>query len=117
MTDATPTWMQAITPVAAGLLRHVLTAGGGLLLARGWATSSTVEQLVSLGMIIGGAAWSWWQKEGHAQAAADIANLRAILAARAAAARSLQAQGQITPQQAAAVGATSAPAPSIVKAS
>jgi hypothetical protein len=87
MPDTSPTWLDSLQPIAAGLLRHVLTAGGGVLLAHGYVSSSGSEQIISAGMILGGAAWSWWQKVGHAQVAADIANLRAILAQKADAAR------------------------------
>lgn len=84
-TPANATWLDALQPIASGLLRHVLTVVGGGLLTHGYITSSGKEQIISAGMILGGAAWSWWQKVGQAQVAADIANLRAILAQKAAA--------------------------------
>ena len=77
----------ALKPYLAAFVRHLLTVAAGVLAAHGYMNSSGVEQFVGFGMTCAGLAWSWWQKSGHAAVAADIANLRAILAARAAAAR------------------------------
>lgn len=49
-----------------GLLRHVLTTLGGILVARGVIGESEVETLVAAALIIIGALWSALQKRGKA---------------------------------------------------
>ncbi len=43
----------------AGLIRHVLTFGGGYLVARGFIDESTMMDLVAGAMTIIGLVWSW----------------------------------------------------------
>lgn len=74
----------ALKPFLAALLRHLLTLGAGALATHGVINSSGTEQFIGFGMTCGGLFWSWWKTSGHAAVAQDIANLRAILAARAA---------------------------------
>ncbi len=77
----------ALKPFLAAAVRHALTVAAGMLAAHGYMSSSGAEQFIGFGMTCAGLAWSWWEKSGHTAVAADIANLRAILAARAQAAR------------------------------
>ncbi len=53
--------------IAAGVLRHVLTAGAGILVADGYIQSSQTQQAVGAVMFLIGVGWSWWQKTGQAQ--------------------------------------------------
>lgn len=41
-----------------GILRHVLTALGGLLVAKGYADESTINAGIGGAITLGGAAWS-----------------------------------------------------------
>lgn len=54
-----------------GLLRHLLTAGGGLLVSKGWIAADgakdLVEDLVGAAMILAGAVWSVWHKRQQAR--------------------------------------------------
>lgn len=75
---------EALKPFLAAAARHVLTIAATGLVSHGYVSSSGAEQVVGAGMVAAGLAWSWWEKTGHAAVAQDIANLRAILAARAA---------------------------------
>ncbi len=45
-----------------GLIRHILTAVGGVLVAKGIADEGTVTTVVGGLIGIGGAIWSWWDK-------------------------------------------------------
>lgn len=62
--------------VAALLLRHALGTGAGALAAHGYISSSATEQVVAVGMMLAGAAWSWWQKRGQALLLAEVQELR-----------------------------------------
>lgn len=42
-----------------GLIRHLLTFGGGYLLAEGWFDQATIDSLVAAAMTIIGAVWSF----------------------------------------------------------
>lgn len=75
---------EALKPFLAAIMRHLLTLAAGALATHGIINSSGSEQFIGFGMTCAGLAWSWWSKTGHAAVAQDIANLRAILAARAA---------------------------------
>ena len=45
-----------------GLLRHVLTFGGGFLVTNGWLTESDLETWVGALATVIGTLWSVWQK-------------------------------------------------------
>ena len=44
--------------MVAGLLRHLLTFGGGFAVAKGWFDEATMTALVGAFVTIGGAIWS-----------------------------------------------------------
>ena len=46
----------------AGLLRHLLTFGGGFLIAKGWFDEATVNQIVAALITLVGAGWSMFAK-------------------------------------------------------
>lgn len=46
----------------AGMIRHVLTAGGGLLVMMGWTDEATVITVVGSVMTLLGFTWSWMAK-------------------------------------------------------
>ncbi len=58
--------------VAAGILRHALTAAGGALVAGGYANDNTEVAILGMGMTLGGVAWSWWVKVGEAKVMAML---------------------------------------------
>ena len=45
-----------------GLLRHVLTFGGGFAVARGWGDEATITAIIGGVTTIVGAVWSIWVK-------------------------------------------------------
>lgn len=45
-----------------GLIRHLLTAGGGMLAAKGYGDSSTWEAIAGGVVTVVGALWSVWDK-------------------------------------------------------
>lgn len=45
-----------------GLVRHLLTFGGGLLVTKGVVDAGTVEAVVGAAITIGGAVWSVFDK-------------------------------------------------------
>lgn len=45
-----------------GLIRHALTAGGGILVAKGYVDSGGVETVVGAAITLIGALWSVWDK-------------------------------------------------------
>jgi len=47
---------------AMGLVRHVLTFGGGFAVARGWLSAEELTALVGAGVAIAGVVWSIRQK-------------------------------------------------------
>lgn len=49
-----------------GLLRHALTAGGGILVAKGYLESATVETIVGAIVTMAGALWSVYDKKKNA---------------------------------------------------
>jgi hypothetical protein len=61
----------------AGVLRHALTVLGGVLVHSGYVDASGANTLVGAGMILGGVAWSWWQKKGAAAAQEELARWKA----------------------------------------
>lgn len=54
-----------MNPMIFGLLRHVLTLAGGMLVARGYVAEGDVETLVGATLAIGGVAWSAYDKRGR----------------------------------------------------
>lgn len=48
-----------------GLLRHVLTAAGGILVARGAVDAGTMEMAVGGAVTLGAAGWSVWEKRSR----------------------------------------------------
>ena len=65
-----------------GIIRHMLTLGGGALITRGYASNTDVEQLAGALMTVFGVLWSIWQKRSAAGAAAqNIAGKVGILCA------------------------------------
>lgn len=67
--------------IVAGIVRHALTTGAGMLVAHGYIQSSQTEQVVGAAMVLIGVGWSWWQKSGQAAVAAELAKLKAQRAA------------------------------------
>lgn len=53
-----------------GLVRHVLTAVGGILVAKGFIDETTLTQVVGAVITIGGAVWSVLAKKAPAEAKA-----------------------------------------------
>jgi len=85
---AQPSTLSSIAkPFLASIVRHSLTVAAGALVAHGTVSSSTGEQLVGAGMVVAGLAWSWWDKRGRAQLVQALDDARALLHARAEAAR------------------------------
>ncbi|WCJ58830.1 hypothetical protein NXS98_14050 [Fontisphaera persica] len=48
--------------ILAGLARHLLTALGGMLVARGWTDTARLEAAVGALITLAGFAWSVWHK-------------------------------------------------------
>lgn len=48
--------------VVLGMFRHVLTTGGGVLVADGLLDASTMNEVIGALMIVVGAAWSVYEK-------------------------------------------------------
>lgn len=46
-----------------GLVRHLLTFGGGIVIAKGWADEATVTQIVAGAVALGGVIWSFLSKK------------------------------------------------------
>lgn len=46
-----------------GVVRHVLTFGGGYIVARGWLDEGTVAELVGATVTIVGVVWSYFAPE------------------------------------------------------
>lgn len=58
------------------IARHALTALAGVLVAHGYLQSSATEQFISACLLVIGVGWSWWQKTGQVQVAAELAKMR-----------------------------------------
>jgi hypothetical protein len=69
--------MEALKPILAGLVRHLLTTAGGMLVAGGYMDSSDEASFIGGGMVVAGIIWSWWQKRGQALVADELSRLRA----------------------------------------
>lgn len=52
--------------VVMGVLRHVLTAVGTLLVTYGWLEADLLEKIVGASMTLIGLIWSAWDKSGRA---------------------------------------------------
>jgi len=50
----------------AGIVRHVLTFGGGIAVGKGWIDEVTMTAVVGGVVTIVGAVWSWWAKKSAA---------------------------------------------------
>lgn len=46
-----------------GVVRHILTFGGGIVAAKGWADAATMSEVVGALMTIIGVGWSIWAKK------------------------------------------------------
>ncbi len=71
---------ETLKPILAGLVRHALTTLGGALVAGGYMQGSEVPALVGGGMVLAGALWSWWQKEGQKRVVAALAKMHPVAA-------------------------------------
>ena len=49
--------------IALGFVRHALTLGAGLLIAKGYADETTTTELVGAVMTLIGFGWSYWAKK------------------------------------------------------
>lgn len=45
-----------------GVLRHLLTAGAGFLVAKGYFDAGMTDQIVSAVLLLAGVVWSWRSK-------------------------------------------------------
>jgi hypothetical protein len=54
-----------MNPVWLGLFRHLLTAGGGVMVAKGYVDAVTLEAVAGAAATLAGAAWSVWDKRGR----------------------------------------------------
>lgn len=70
--------MEAFKPILAGMVRHMLTTAGGVLVADGYMSSSDMAGFVGGGMVLAGVAWSWWQKEGQKKVVAALAKMKPV---------------------------------------
>lgn len=52
--------------IVSAILRHVLTAAGGVAVARGYLDSGTLETAVGAVLTLVGLAWSIWDKKANA---------------------------------------------------
>lgn len=63
---------QELQQALLGVVRHFLTAAGGVLVTAGYATSDQTAAIVNSTLGIAafavGVAWSWWQKKQAAKA-------------------------------------------------
>jgi hypothetical protein len=63
--------------ILAMLARHALTVAAGWLATKGYIDSSATEGVISAGMTVAAVGWSWWQKTGQAEIAAELVKLKA----------------------------------------
>lgn len=49
-----------------GVVRHILTFGGGFVVAKGWADEATIATIVGGIITVAGGVWSVWQKKAAA---------------------------------------------------
>lgn len=69
---------ETLQPILAGIVRHALTSLGGALVAGGYIQSSQTASFVGGGMVIAGAIWSWWQKDGQKKIIATLAKMKPV---------------------------------------
>jgi hypothetical protein len=69
---------EALKPILAGMVRHILTTAGGALVAGGYMQSSDQAAFIGGGMVVAGLIWSWWQKRGQAQVLAIVAKMHPV---------------------------------------
>lgn len=69
---------EVLKPILAGVVRHGLTALGGVLVTDGVIQSSDVAGFVGAGMVLAGIAWSWYQKVGQAHLLALMAKMNPV---------------------------------------
>ena len=55
------------------ILRHILTFGGGFVVARGWISETLMLELVGVILTIGGAVWAMFNKTSNAIVASAAA--------------------------------------------
>lgn len=75
---------EALKPILAGVVRHLLTTAGGALVAGGYMQSSDEAGFIGGGMVVAGVIWSWWNKTGQAQVAALLKKVTDQATAKAA---------------------------------
>ena len=80
-----------LKPVLAGIVRHLLTTAGGALVAGGYMQSSEMSAFIGGGMIVAGAIWSWWQKDGQRKAIAILAKMKPVVSEKATIAEAAKA--------------------------
>ena len=51
-----------------GIFRHLITAGGGVLVAKGQLTDAQAVDVVGAVMVLIGIGWSMWEKKSKAPA-------------------------------------------------
>lgn len=56
------------------ILRHILTFGGGFIVARGWINAETLASIIGAILTVGGAIWAYYNKTPTA-IVASAANL------------------------------------------
>jgi hypothetical protein len=69
---------EVLKPILAGVVRHGLTALGGMLVTDGVMQSSEMNGFIGAGMVIAGIAWSWYQKVGQAKLVALMAKMNPV---------------------------------------
>jgi hypothetical protein len=62
-----------MNPNLASLVRHILTAAGGFLVAKGLASADQLAELVGAVVSIAGVGWSVYNNKKTAKAAPDVA--------------------------------------------
>jgi hypothetical protein len=62
-----------MNPNLASLLRHILTAAGGFLVAKGLASADQLAELVGAVVSIAGVGWSVYNNKKAAKDAPDVA--------------------------------------------
>lgn len=83
--------MDTLKPILAGMARHLLTTAGGALVAGGYMQSSDTSAFIGGGMVVAGAIWSWWQKEGQSKFIAILAKMKPVAAPNATKAEAVKA--------------------------
>lgn len=83
---------EATQSILAGIVRHLVTTGAGVLVTHGYIQSSQTEQVVGAVMLLVGIGWSWWQKNGQAAVKAELDLLKARASAKAQAQPAAAAQ-------------------------